>query len=355
MSHVNKKGGASEKQALKAKPAAKVLDKRAKPDKVAVGEKAKNDSIKEDTVAAKPIKSGAVVGKASTGAITSVISLAREQIVVVDRFNPRINLNIDDLAKSIGSNGIKEALHGKYVGEVNGAASYELTDGHRRLAAYDKLGKKSISIPFIVEPVNYTEMERTLDLLLRNDSEPLNMLEEAEVFQRLCESHKLSQAYAAERTGRSKMHVSNCILLLTADQDTKAQISKGLIAASLVIEMLKKKDKEEVSKNVREAVAKKDGKKVTKQDVLPKKSATPATSQTNFDAAQSRKENKPVTEKKESNMLEKLDTLIEVLEDQPLERKKQAFDALKAVREYLAGRLKPTELVDYFFVQEVLA
>jgi ParB/RepB/Spo0J family partition protein len=321
------KAADSEKKAAKAKPSATVKETKEKVEKPKAAPKKEIPPV-------------------------VVLHLKREQISVVEGFNPRINLNVHELSKSILANGIKEPLHGKKAGELeNGLIVYELTDGHRRLAAWDLLGKKNIEIPFIPEPDNYTEMQRTMDLLLRNDSEPLNMLEEAEVFKRLCDTHKLSQAHAADRTGRSKMHVSNCMLLLTADDDTKAQIAKGLIAPSLVIEMLKKKDKEEVSKNVAEAVAKKEGKKVTKKDVLPKKSL-PATSQDKFEAAQSRKENKPQPAKKEENTsLEKLDVLIDTIENAAEEKNRVAFLAIKATRDYLYGKIQAKDLAQYFFVQ----
>lgn len=283
---------------------------------------------------------------------TDVLHLEVDQLEVLEDFNVRVDLgDLESLGQSIIHNGIKMPIRGYKSGKLeDGRPCYAITDGHRRFAAYQLVYKKlpeDMMIPFIAEPEDYSDVDRNFDLIVANTSEPLTLLEEARVYRRLVDMYQVSQAAIAKRVGKSKMHVSNCLLLLTAPDKLLKQVENNQVAASTVIEMLKQDDKEIVADTVDKAVKDKGGKKVSKKDI--RTTPSPATSMEKEDAKESKKVAPVVIE---DNTKKKLSDLLATLEAQDVPRKKVAFDALAGIIQWLNGKKKAEDLAKLFFDNE---
>lgn len=193
-----------------------------------------------------------------------------EMIKVEDGFNVRYDYgNIEELANSIIENGVKVPLRGY---KVRGKDEYILTDGHRRFKAIQhaaELGHSGIKVPFIIDGVSTNEEDRVLGMVVYNEGKRLTLLEESYVYERLI-NYGWSQATIAKKTGKSQTHVANCLLLGSAPVILKKRIIEGKVAASLVIEELKRKSTTEIVEGVENALAENNGKRVSSKNMTPK-------------------------------------------------------------------------------------
>ena len=126
---------------------------------------------------------------------------------------------IDELANSVRDQGIIQPLLVRRVGE-----GYELIAGERRLRAARKAGLREV--PVIVREASNSE---TLQLaLLENlQREDLNPIEEATAYQRLQEEFELSQEEIAQKVGRSRPAVANCMRLLLLPKEVQQELAQG--------------------------------------------------------------------------------------------------------------------------------
>ena len=126
---------------------------------------------------------------------------------------------IDELANSVRDQGIIQPLLVRRVGE-----GYELIAGERRLRAARKAGLREV--PVIVREASNSE---TLQLaLLENlQREDLNPIEEATAYQRLQEEFELSQEEIAQKVGRSRPAVANCMRLLLLPREVQQELAQG--------------------------------------------------------------------------------------------------------------------------------
>ena len=178
---------------------------------------------------------------------TDLMKVPFSKLGIVKGFNVRQDMgDISALAASIEQVGLKNALRGWKNGDT-----YMITDGHRRYEALKLLAGKGVNVlaPFIVEPKAYNDEDRTLDMLTTNDGKNLNLLEESDVYKRLL-GYGWDAAEIAKKSGKSQTHISNCLLLQSASTNLKKEIYSGKVAASTVIEMLKKESPAEVEEKV---------------------------------------------------------------------------------------------------------
>jgi len=126
---------------------------------------------------------------------------------------------IDELANSVRDQGIIQPLVVRRVGE-----GYELIAGERRLRAARKAGLREV--PVIVREASNSE---TLQLaLLENlQREDLNPIEEATAYQRLQEEFELSQEEIAQKVGKSRPAVANCMRLLLLPREVQQELAQG--------------------------------------------------------------------------------------------------------------------------------
>lgn len=197
-----------------------------------------------------------------------------EGLRIVPDFNVRYDYgDIKELAASIAENGVKVAMKGYKKDGL-----FYITDGHRRYKAMELLAKKGYSdleAPFITEERGYTAQDRTMDLLLSNEGKRLTLLEEAHVFDRLINEFGMKPKDIAKTSGKSVTHVENCMLLFKADEKLIEKVKNETVAASTVIEMLRKKDAKEVGKKIEAAEEKlaqsgSKRKKITAKDMETK-------------------------------------------------------------------------------------
>ena len=126
---------------------------------------------------------------------------------------------IDELAASVRDQGIIQPLLVRRTGE-----GYELIAGERRLRAARKAGLREV--PVIVREASNSE---TLQLaLLENlQREDLNPIEEATAYQRLQEEFELSQEEIAQKVGKSRPAVANCMRLLLLPREVQQELAQG--------------------------------------------------------------------------------------------------------------------------------
>ena len=130
---------------------------------------------------------------------------------------------IDELANSVRDQGIIQPLLVRRAGE-----GYELIAGERRLRAARKAGLREV--PVIVREASNSE---TLQLaLLENlQREDLNPIEEATAYQRLQEEFELSQEEIAQKVGKSRPAVANCMRLLLLPKEVQQEVTRGKLPA----------------------------------------------------------------------------------------------------------------------------
>lgn len=130
---------------------------------------------------------------------------------------------IDELAASVRDQGIIQPLLVRRTGE-----GYELIAGERRLRAARKAGLREV--PVIVREASNSE---TLQLaLLENlQREDLNPIEEAAAYQRLQEEFELSQEEIAQKVGRSRPAVANCMRLLLLPREVQQEVAQNKLPA----------------------------------------------------------------------------------------------------------------------------
>lgn len=188
-----------------------------------------------------------------------------DEIEVEEGFNARFDYgNIDELSNSIIENGLKIPLKGVKNGE-----KFILTDGHRRFKAIQMAFEKGYTdIKITISPeAKQSQEERVLSMITYNSGKPFEMLEEADIYQRLS-NWGWKPNEIARKVGKSCQFIRDCLSLMTVSTTLKNQIKKGLISGSAVVEMLKKeKDVNVVAEKVDKAIADNDGKKVSTKHV----------------------------------------------------------------------------------------
>ena len=197
--------------------------------------------------------------KNAAGKQTAEVS-AKEKLVLLppsmlipNSENPRIKYrDIEELMNSILENGVKDPLTGYYKGD-----KVILKDGHRRMKAIqmalDK-GNQIARVPVIIVEAPSKEQE-TLDYILHNDGDPLNMLEQSEVVKRLM-NFGWKPADISRRTGKKPGYIANLIILTKVPMKIYNLIVEDKISAHAVIQIVAalKGDEKAIIEAVEEAI-----------------------------------------------------------------------------------------------------
>jgi ParB family chromosome partitioning protein len=133
------------------------------------------------------------------------------------------NKALNDLAQSLRRSGILQPV----VIRRKGDDRYQLVVGERRWRAAKLAGLRTI--PAIVREVGDPE---TLELALVENllREDLNPMEEAEAYQRLLAEFGWTQEQLAERVGKDRSSVANCLRLLRLPAEIQADLRSGRLA-----------------------------------------------------------------------------------------------------------------------------
>jgi len=110
---------------------------------------------------------------------------------------------------------------------VDNAGSYELIAGERRLRAAIRAGLDKV--PVVIRDAA-TESEMLEMALVENlQREDLGPLERARAYERLLESHGLSQEDVARKVGKSRVAIANTLRLLGLPQPVLDAVEQGLL------------------------------------------------------------------------------------------------------------------------------
>jgi ParB family transcriptional regulator, chromosome partitioning protein len=145
--------------------------------------------------------------------------------VMAGRGQPRRKFEeepLEELAASIRENGILQPL----VVVPNGN-NYELIAGERRLRAAIRAGLDKVPV-VVREPAPDSEMLE-LALVENLQREDLGTLERARAYERLLDSHGLTQDDVARKVGKSRVAVANTLRLLALPQPVLDGIDEGLL------------------------------------------------------------------------------------------------------------------------------
>ena len=137
---------------------------------------------------------------------------------------PRRSFNqekIEELAGSIWENGILQPLIVKKARE-----GFELIAGERRWRAAQKAGLAKV--PIIVKEVG-DKSRLELSLIENLQREDLNVIEEAEAYQKLVDEFGYTQDVIAQRVGKGRTSITNALRLLKLNRKIKDDLMQDKI------------------------------------------------------------------------------------------------------------------------------
>ena len=137
--------------------------------------------------------------------------------IVKNKYQPRKNFNkdsLDELTNSIKERGIIQPIVVRKSEEYN--SKYEIIAGERRWLAAQNAGLHEIPV-VITEADDLKSLEFAIvENVQRMD---LNIIEEAQGYQRLIDEFSYDQNKVAQFIGKSRSHVANCLRLLHLPSD----------------------------------------------------------------------------------------------------------------------------------------
>lgn len=146
-------------------------------------------------------------------------------LIQPNRYQPRREFDetsLNELAESIKSYGILQPLIVRAIED----GKYELIAGERRLRASKIVGLEKV--PAIIR--EYTDAQMSEISIIENvQRENLNVIEEAQAYERLIKEFGHTQEVVAAKIGRSRSHISNILRLLKLSPTVRALIAKGLL------------------------------------------------------------------------------------------------------------------------------
>jgi ParB family chromosome partitioning protein len=132
-------------------------------------------------------------------------------------------VNLDELAQSIKSNGIVQPIVVRQKG-----ARYEIVAGERRWRAAQRAGLRKI--PAVVKVVSD---EKLLELALIENiqRQELNAIEEARAYRKLVDTIGLTQEMIADRVGKNRTVITTMLRLLKLPDDIQKLIEEEKLSA----------------------------------------------------------------------------------------------------------------------------
>lgn len=129
---------------------------------------------------------------------------------------------LNELAASIREQGLLQPIIVRKKGE-----HYELIAGERRLRASQKAGLTHI--PALVRECTDSEAAQ-LTLLENLQREDLNPVEEARGFERLTKDFGMTHEQLAQKIGKSRPEITNCLRLLSLPENILSSVEKNEIS-----------------------------------------------------------------------------------------------------------------------------
>ncbi len=156
-----------------------------------------------------------------------------------DREQPRKDFDeekLEELAESIRQYGVLQPLLVQKKDEY-----YKIIAGERRWRAAKLAGVKEV--PIIIKDYN---QEETLEIsLIENiQRQDLNPIEEARAYQRLLKEYQLTQEEIAQRVGKSRSAIANCLRYLNLQEQVQSMMMEGVLSAGHAKVLLGIEDRE---------------------------------------------------------------------------------------------------------------
>src|SRR5205814_5764413 len=145
-----------------------------------------------------------------------------------NEFQPRGHLDpprLEDLARSIKSNGVIQPIVARKVGD-----RFQIIAGERRWRAAKLAGL--LRVPIVVRDVAPGHERSLLEMALIENiqREDLNPIEEALAYRRLADEFQLTQEAIAAAVGKDRASVANYVRLLKLPDEVRAEVVSGRLS-----------------------------------------------------------------------------------------------------------------------------
>ena len=165
-----------------------------------------------------------LIGDTETNTKTNKISIS---LIVRNKFQPRKRfdkVSMDELTNSIRERGVIQPIIVRKSPDQNG--KYEIIAGERRWHAAQSAGLHDVPI-VEVEADDLKSLEFAIvENVQRSD---LNPIEEAIGYQKLIDKFNYDQEKVSKFIGKSRVHVTNCLRLLSLPKEVTSLIEEGKI------------------------------------------------------------------------------------------------------------------------------
>jgi ParB family chromosome partitioning protein len=165
------------------------------------------------------------------------------ELIIPNKNQPRKHFDKDklqELSQSIASYGLLQPL---VVRKVD--YEFELLAGERRLRAAKMAGLKELPV-YIVQCSDKDVLAISLVENLQRDE--LNVVEEAEAFQRLIEEYQCTQESLAFMVSKSRSYIANAVRMLTLPDAVKRMVINGQLSSGHVKLLVGVVDAEKLAK-----------------------------------------------------------------------------------------------------------
>lgn len=210
------------------------------------GQRVAADAIKVlASIGGKAGIKGLASGRSDTFRVNPLLLAVEEGWNSRDLSTPDNQAHIDELARSIAANGVREPLKAYLSGD-----RLIVTNGHCRLAAVKRAievyGAEIMTVPVMTEERYANDADRLLTQIVSNSGKPLTTLEQGVVYRRLS-ALGWTNDQIAERTGKSVTHVIMNLELQAAPPSVIAMIKEGKVAPTLAWQTMKASATEEAA------------------------------------------------------------------------------------------------------------
>ncbi len=143
------------------------------------------------------------------------------------KYQPRRDMGqeaLEELSKSIKSQGVMQPIIVRPIGQKEGHTQYEIVAGERRWRATQLAGLDKI--PAVIRDVP-DETAIAMALIENIQREDLNPMEESVALKRLQDEFELTQQQVADAVGKSRTAVTNLLRLLNLNDEIRTMLEHG--------------------------------------------------------------------------------------------------------------------------------
>lgn len=159
---------------------------------------------------------------------------------------------LEELAQSIKEHGVIQPL--VVLAQKDG--TYQLVAGERRLRASQRAGLEKI--PVIIREINSDESLLELALIENIQRKDLNVIEQAEAYNKLIIKFKYTQEQTAQRVGKKRSTITNILRLLQLPEYIKTDLEQGSLTEGHARVLLKFIDSPTELQQLRDQIIKKN-------------------------------------------------------------------------------------------------